>query len=798
MKGLRVGSLARLVAMTAALASGSLALAGCEAVLGLGSESNLSEAGPDGARGDAGHRHDGEAGHDATPDAPMPGAAVVVASGGFSSNWCAVTSSGDVECWGNNESGELGDGTTVFSASPVKVKGLKGPAASVSIGLGTACALMKDGSVFCWGPGPDGELGDGEKTPFSASPVPVSGLDSHVTAISSGFYSACAVKAGAALCWGFGGYALLGNDQMADAVVPAPVKGLDRGVTSVSVGTSAACAVKDGAVLCWGGFDGLGDVGDGTRNGSYTPVPVRGLTSGVVSVSVGGGFACALTEAGGVHCWGNGTLGCLGNGQVAVSLVPVQVKGLESGVSAVSAGSFSAAALRRDGSVVTWGYAADGELGNGERVFHEGVGIGIGGRSSSVPVEVKGLSGPAVSVSTGEAPCVATRTGSVECWGITAENALTPVHVQALDHVTSITAGGGSSAGEFACATSSKLGILCWGGNVSGQLGDGTTLNSAVPVTNLELASGPGKTAVSASASDDFACGIADGIAYCWGDNTYGELGNGKVGSSTVAVGVEGLTSGVTEISAGGSSACAIRRVTPDAGPGGALYCWGNNTYGQLGTGTTTSSRVPVLVPGLASGVVDVALGVASACAVLSDGTAECWGFNQVGQLGDGTTTMRLGPTKVVGITGATAISVGSYSACAVTSGTIQCWGDNVSGTLGNGTFTSSLVPVTVGIAGGASQVSVGTTSACAVVAGGARCWGFGATGNDSWAGVAYSLPVQVTGLTSGVTGVAVGDEFGCAVVDGEVQCWGFNTAGQIGNGGAEDSYVAKAVRGFP
>ena len=776
----------RALAVAAVMAWGLAGLEGCEWVLGLGGESAL-DAGADAAPRDAAAEH---------VEAAQPGsAAVVVGSSKDWSDWCAVTANGDVECWGNNESGELGNGTTIDSPTPVSVIDLPGPAASVSLGIGTACALLRGGAVYCWGVQ---FTNAGTTFVYSDKPVPVPGLGSAVTALSCGNGVNCAVKAGAVLCWGDAGNGLLGTGQMNDTAVPVAVPGLESGVTRVAVGGYAACAVKNGGVMCWGGFDGNDELGSGATNGSFTPVPVQGLTSGVADVSVGLDFVCALTGGGGVVCWGDGTEGALGNGELAVSPLPVQVKGLTSGVLAVSAGADSTSAIMADGSVVTWGFASNGELGNGSAESDSSTGGGVG-NASSVPVKVTGLSSRAISISTGQAPCVATTAGTVECWGIIAEYAGTPVPVLGLDQVTAIATGGNIGPQFFTCAVAEAGVTYCWGGNAEGQLGDGTTTNSGLPVENATLFQG--STAVSGATGGDFACGVSSGDAYCWGQNGSGQLGNGGTVSSAMPVGVEGLTSGVTAISAGYRSACAITTAGADGGDaGGALYCWGDNTYGQLGNDSTTNSNLPVPVMGLGSGVVAVSCGLASVCALLEGGDVDCWGLNANGQLGDGTMTLRLVPTPVVDLGGAKAISVGWYSACAIGSqSTVLCWGSNETGELGDNTLNSSLVPVPVAsIFAGATQVSVGATMACAVVAGAAQCWGFGPLGDDSPPGSAQTSPVPVTGLGAGVSAVAVGNEYSCAVVNGGVQCWGYNSSGQLGNGGAVDAFVPTRIPGFP
>jgi len=586
---------------------------------------------------------------------------------------------------------------------------------------------------------------------------------------------------------------LLGSARTADALIPTPVPGFESSVTAVSVGINVACAVKDGGAYCWGGFDGSGELGNGTMSGSATPVQVHGLSSGVVAISAGADFACAITKTEGVDCWGDGLYGTLGNGEYSTSAVPVEVQRLGAGVEAVSAGFYSACAITTDGAVLCWGDALDGELGNGHAEA-DGGGSSLG-PASAFPVKVSALSGPALSVSTGESPCAATRQGRVECWGFTRTDSLIPVAVTGIAVPTSLSASLGLPSQGFACALAGSV-VSCWGANDYGQLGNGTTANSATPVTAWP----GGATAI--AAGYDFACTIASGIVYCWGANDSGQLGNGTKGTSVDNSAVLGLPSGALAVSAGNTSACAI--VPADGGAGGALYCWGDNSYGQLGTGNVTPSLVAAPVMGLGSGVTAVSVGLSfTTCAMLSDGTARCWGYNGAGLVGDGTQTLRLTPTPVSGLTGVTAISVGWYTACAVTSGMVRCWGDNTLGQLGNNNLgVPSLVPVTVsGVPTGATSVSVGNTAACAIVNGYVRCWGDGPMGNDTSPSLVFGFPSTPAKGLSGATAVAVGQWFACAaamVPAPGVYCWGFNSAGELGNGSPTDAFTPMPVAGFP
>jgi alpha-tubulin suppressor-like RCC1 family protein len=262
---------------------------------------------------------------------------------------------------------------------------------------------------------------------------------------------------------------------------------------------------------------------------------------------------------------------------------------------------------------------------------------------------------------------------------------------------------------------------------------------------------------------------------------------------------VSGLT-GVTAVSVGGDSSCAVTA-------GGGVECWGDNTYGELGNNSTTNSSVPVRVSGLTSGVTAVSAGGGFACALTMSGGVECWGENNAGELGNNSTTNSSVPVQVSGLTGVTAVSAGSgyVSACAVTAGGgVECWGDNAYGELGNNSTTNSSVPVQVsGLTSGVTAVSVGQASACAVTAGGGvECWGTNIGNNSTTtqcSGSPCSLtPVQVTGLTSGVTAVSAGVGFACALTaGGGVWCWGDNEFGQLGNNSTTGSSVPVQVAGL-
>ncbi len=268
----------------------------------------------------------------------------------------------------------------------------------------------------------------------------------------------------------------------------------------------------------------------------------------------------------------------------------------------------------------------------------------------------------------------------------------------------------------------------------------------------------------------------------CWGSNGDGRLGDGTNSASAGPVDVVGVAD-ATQIAAGATFTCAL--VT-----GGTVWCWGANHDGVLGTGTFgsgTESNVPVEVPGI-SGATQIAAGGSHACAIVAAGNVKCWGGNRHGQLGNGTIDDRsLVPTGVIGVAGATDVAAGPLHTCAVVAGgAVKCWGWNERGQLGNGTKgADSPVPVDATGLTGATQVSTGGRHTCAVAAdGGTSCWGWNPYGQLGTGNYADSLaPIDVTRITD-ATRIDAGNEHSCVIVGGgAVKCWGYNDGGQLGNG---------------
>ena len=356
---------------------------------------------------------------------------------------------------------------------------------------------------------------------------------------------------------------------------------------------------------------------------------------------------------------------------------------------AVTAGTYHSCALLNDGTVRCWGANDFGELGNG--------------------------------TSTGSSTC-----GNSPCW-------TTPVAVSGVTAASTISAGYGHT-----CAVVGGGGVKCWGANESGELGDGTTNTALAPVTVSGLSNA---TAITSGSNHTCAL-LYGGSIECWGWDPYGQLGDGIATTSmcsgwscapspVVAAGVNSALS----VAAGYSATCAVLS-------GGSTECWGMGQYGDLGDGPTTSSLTPVTVAGVSNASVVVAAANEDFCILVGGGNIQCWGNNLHGELGTGSTTgpatcstgatpCATTPVAVLGVTGASAIAEGGEHACAILSGgMVQCWGLNNHGQLGNGTTTDSASAVDVSTLTGVTQLGGGEQHTCAVLSSGTvRCWGSNAYG---------------------------------------------------------------------
>jgi alpha-tubulin suppressor-like RCC1 family protein len=357
--------------------------------------------------------------------------------------------------------------------------------------------------------------------------------------------------------------------------------------TDVAAGDYHNCfLLQSGEARCVGN-NSEGQLGNGTRADSSTPVPVFQMVQ-AAGITTGGFHTCAVLRNGTVQCWGMNEVGQLGDGTTAGSDVPVNVSGITTAI-AVAAGYKHACALLANSTVKCWGDNSYGELGDGNAVLSPNRG-GASTSHSSIPVTVVGITtAVAVTASDGYHSCALLQSGSVKCWGDnisgqlgngTRTTAKTPVTV------TGITTAVGVSSGDFhTCAVLGDRSISCWGLNYSGQLGDGTGWDSDIPVRVSGIS-----TAAAVSVGVIHTCAVLqNGTARCWGYNSNGQIGDGTTTDRFIPAAVTGITTAVGAVAAGNNDSCVLLQ-------GGSVKCWGMNTYGELGTGTVADTRTPLTV----------------------------------------------------------------------------------------------------------------------------------------------------------------------------------------------------------
>ncbi len=370
--------------------------------------------------------------------------------------------------------------------------------------------------------------------------------------------------------------------------------------------------------------------------------------------------------------------------------------------------------------------------------------------------------------------------------------------------------------GDHACVLRGGGAVACWGANAHGQLGNGTLNGSPRPVAVIGLPAAPtqiyagGAPSASVTPAGGQTCVVAGGRLYCWGSNERGQMGNGTLldALTPTNVAMSGDTSPISYAASGHLQSCAITHLFSGINYD-FLYCWGENSYGQLGDGTTTSRTFATRISTTIQG--PISLGWRHSCA-LAGTRAFCWGDNGTGQLGNGSTIAQLAPVNVcTSGTGGTCVPAdftglaagGSHTCARRSDGTVWCWGTGSSGQLGNGsTALRTLNPVQASGITTATQVVSGQNFACALLADrSVRCWGDngrGQLGDGSITQAAAPVTVQVSG------GAPLGDVLGLAasgsqacVVRGSaprVMCWGANALGQLGDGTTTDRSVATAV----
>jgi alpha-tubulin suppressor-like RCC1 family protein len=470
-------------------------------------------------------------------------------------------------------------------------------------------------------------------------------------------------------CWGDNTYGQLGDGTTTQRTSPVQVGAATTWV-AVRTGSAHSCGVRrDGTVWCWGD-NTYGQLGDGTTTQRTSPVQIASTGNAATVIATGFGSTCRIDPDGTARCWGRDSYAELGVGTPDEYDSPHQV-GAGTTWTTIGVGTTTGCAYRSsDGSDWCWGYNASGQVGDGTTTD----------RDSPVQTNVA-QTFVDVAVGTTHA-CAVRQSQKVRCWGDntygqvgdgTNTNRSSPVLISGNSNYGQVSAGAGST-----CGVQTNNSLWCWGLDSSGQLGIGSTANQTAE-TQVGSATNWAMVAV----GFDSACAIkSTGTLWCWGDNSYGQLGDGSTTQRTAPVQI-GVATTWAAVSAPGDHTCATRT-------DGTLWCWGTNARGQVGDGTTTQRLAPVQVGALttwAQNAWTLATSRSTSCAIRTNSTLWCWGSNTTGGVGDGTTTDRSAPvqvgaatdwTDVVGQSGATMCGLRG-------TGSLWCWGAAYVGVAGDG-----------------------------------------------------------------------------------------------------------------
>ena len=724
---------------------------------------------------------------------PMAGKTIVQIAAGADHS-LALDSDGALYAWGSNAYGQLGNGTTTNSSVPVAVKIAGTPLAGKTIiqivaGANHNMVLTSDGAVYTWGWNYHGQLGNNTKTnsntivAVQTIGTPLAGKKIVKIAAGQG-HSLALTGDGIVYTWGRNDTGQLGNNATTDAMLPVAVTVTgtpmnNKTIVEIASGARHSLAIdSNGKVYAWG-HNSSGQLGNNSTVNALTPVAVQApADKNIIQVSGGGwsgASSSALTSNGTVYSWGRDFDGQLGDGTNNDSYVPVITT-----INLVDTPSIPTHVMAKPGdttATISWQAPI---VSGGQNITGYVLQYQVIGASSWTTVNV-------VAAATSH-----TTTG------------LTNDQTYRIRLAAKTTAGTGDFSNVVLVTPHAKPAIT----NVSPAIGPiAGGQNVTITGTNFVLKN---KKIMQTVNGNGYSLALsADGTVYAWGRNEYGQLGNGVTATNSpipVAVKTAGTPMNgktIMQVAAGATHSLALAT-------DGTIYAWGKNEYGQLGNDSTINSPVPVAVkttgtPMDGKKIIQIHAGYEHSLALASDGTVYAWGRNNFGQLGKNDATDAHIPAAVqtLGTPMAGKVIVqlaagNSQSMALASDGTVYTWGWNQHGQLGNGTTMNSRIPVAVVTAGTPlagktiSQIAAGNAHALAMTDDGTMyTWGWnqhGQLGNNSTINSSLPVIVKTTGTPLAgkmITQITSGGSPNSLVLanDGTMYTWGWNRYGQLGNG---------------
>lgn len=731
--------------------------------------------------------------------------------------------------WGYNTAGQLA-AEPAKALVPAQIRLGDIPVGAVVTQVSTggySTCLIADGLAYCAGDNGAGQLGTGNLTPKSTpTAVDTSGVlaGKTIAEIVASNQHTCVRTTELTdniYCWGGNSYGQLGIGNFNDQSSPVSASNgalVGKKVIDIDTVGYSTCAVTDeptSNVYCWGlnqnGLLGRG----GTAGDTSLPAAVysAGALSGLTVEKVFGGIThnCVVTTelTDNAYCWGRNIYAEMGVGPGSTTnneplhLTVGDIAGKR--LTDMTSGQIHGCAIDTTGKLYCWGGNYNGSVGNNSS------------SQVNLPTDISAQGSIAGKTmikvkATFNQTCAMDSAGGWHCWGQQGaffgsgtdsyNDSLVPEAATALP--VGVTFSSFTFESYSVCALSDAGVVWCWGDNSGGQLMSGGAGQFFEPhaMVNSMLASG--KRYSDISTANATTCAIADGVAYCAGENTDGHLGVGDdlPRSTVVAVDATGVLNGKTlvDVATSDYNTCVLDTA-------GQAYCWGYNYYGQVGNATTNTELSPVSVDmtGMNGEVfTEIQAGQDFICGVSDVGNVWCWGYNGDGALGDGTYTNRSVPTQIdrtnAGSIVFTHLAVDDNAACAWSAaGDAYCWGYHPI-RIGKPDYNYYEVPFDArsGVLAGktVTEIGFGYEAVCAVADGLLYCSGAGyygqmgdGTGNDApdW------IPVDMTGPINGKTIIQLtgGNDFDagfiCALDDaGQTYCWGSNNYGQLGNGDAD------------